>query len=70
MTVPRPPWATRAGRGTAQGPPVRHVRPDGNAVSMEDQLAKVADTAGTQELVTNLYRKYHAMFRTALGRGG
>ena len=35
---------------------------------MEDQLTKVADTASTQELVANLYRKYHAMFRTALGR--
>lgn len=46
----------------------RERAPDGNAVSMEDQLTKVADTASTQELVANLYRKYHAMFRTALGR--
>lgn len=42
---------------------------DGNAISMEDQLTKVADTAGAQDLTANLYRKYHAMFRTALGRG-
>ena len=53
--------------------PLRHVRPrerapDGNAVSLEEQLTKVADTASTQEMVANLYRKYHAMFRTALGR--
>lgn len=47
----------------------RERAPDGNAVSMEDQLMKVADTAGTQELVSTLYRKYHGMFRTALGRG-
>lgn len=48
----------------------RERSPDGNGVSMEDQLTKVADTAGTQELVANLYRKYNSMFRTALGRAG
>jgi flagellar basal-body rod protein FlgB len=48
----------------------RERAPDGNSVSMEDQLTKVADTAGTQQLVANLYRKYHGMFRTALGRAG
>ncbi|MBC7801729.1 MAG: flagellar biosynthesis protein FlgB, partial [Gemmatimonadaceae bacterium] len=47
----------------------RERAPDGNAVSMEDQLMKVADTAGMQELVSTLYRKYHGMVRTALGRG-
>ena len=31
---------------------------------------KVADTSSTQEMVANLYRKYHGMFRTALGRAG
>lgn len=61
--------------GTSSGQSVQRIRPrerapDGNSVSMEDQLTKVADTAGTQELVANLYRKYHGMFRTALGRAG
>jgi flagellar basal-body rod protein FlgB len=42
--------------------------PDGNAVSIEDQLEKVSDTQGTQALVTNLYQKYIGMFRTALGK--
>jgi len=46
----------------------RERAPDGNAVSLEDQLTKVADTASTQELAASIYRKYHAMFRTALGR--
>ena len=62
-----------AASGTAQsGRPFRPRErgPDGNGVSMEDQLTKVADTSSTQELVANLYRKYHGMFRTALGRGG
>lgn len=44
--------------------------PNGNTVSMEEQLGKVADTASTQELVTNLYRKYQSLFRTVLGRSG
>ena len=48
----------------------REHSPDGNGVSMEDQLTKVADTSNTQELVSNLYRKYQGMFRTALGRAG
>jgi flagellar basal-body rod protein FlgB len=42
--------------------------PDGNAVSMEDQLTKVADTDGAQALVTNLYHKYLGFFRIALGK--
>ena len=57
------------------GAALRHARPrerapDGNAVSLEDQLMKVADTSTTQEMVVNLYRKYQGMFRAALGRAG
>ena len=43
--------------------------PDGNNVALDEQLTKVADTETTQALVTNLYKKYLGMFRTALGRG-
>lgn len=42
--------------------------PDGNAVSLEQQLLRVADTGTAQELATTLYRKYSGMFRLALGR--
>jgi flagellar basal-body rod protein FlgB len=42
--------------------------PDGNAVSLEDELMKVADTETSQEMVTNLYTKYLGFFRLALGR--
>lgn len=62
-----------AGSGSAAGARKArsHARaPDGNRVSMEEQLGKVADTASTQELVTNLYRKYQGLFRTVLGRNG
>lgn len=42
--------------------------PDGNAVAMQEQLMKVANTESSQELVTNLYTKYLGFFRLALGR--
>jgi flagellar basal-body rod protein FlgB len=50
-----------------------HQRPhdkaiDGNAVSMDEQLTKVAETEGTQSLVENLYRKYMGLFRTSIGK--
>jgi flagellar basal-body rod protein FlgB len=60
--------------GAGNGAPLdRKRRPseraiDGNAVSVEEQLTKIADTDGTHALVTNLYRKYMGMFRTAIGK--
>jgi flagellar basal-body rod protein FlgB len=42
--------------------------PDGKAVSMDEQLTKVADTDGAQALVTNLYHKYLSLYRMALGK--
>jgi len=42
--------------------------PDGNSVALDTQLAKVADTESSHSLVTGLYQKYLAMFRTAAGR--
>jgi flagellar basal-body rod protein FlgB len=48
----------------------RGKSPTGNTVAMEEQLGKVADTASTQELVTNLYHKYQGMFKMVLGRSG
>ena len=42
--------------------------PDGNAVSLEDQLVKIANTDDSQALVMNMYRKYLGFYRTALGK--
>jgi flagellar basal-body rod protein FlgB len=42
--------------------------PDGNAVALDVELAKVADTESAHSLVTGIYQKYLAMFRTAAGR--
>ena len=44
-------------------------QPDGNAVSMDEQLMKVADTAEAQQIATTLYKKYLSMFSLALGYG-
>ncbi len=44
--------------------------PDGNAVSLDQELTKVADTDTTQSLVTAIYHTYLGLFRTALGQGG
>ena len=41
---------------------------DGNSVALEDQLARVAESDGTQQLVTGLYHKYMGLFMTALGK--
>ena len=46
------------------------VAPNGNAVILEEQMAKVAETALDHRLTSNLYRKYLGMMRTALGRQG
>lgn len=59
------------GTGAAAGslqPRPRERAPDGNAVSMEEELTKVADTAGIQSLTLNLYHKYSGLFRLALGK--
>jgi flagellar basal-body rod protein FlgB len=42
--------------------------PDGNAVSLQDDMVKMADNDDSHELVTNLYKSYLGMFNTALGR--
>ncbi len=39
----------------------------GNAVSLEDQMLKVSQTASDYALMTNLYRKQVGMVKTALG---
>jgi flagellar basal-body rod protein FlgB len=41
--------------------------PDGNAVALDEQLTKVADTETTQAMVTTIYKKYLSLFSLALG---
>jgi flagellar basal-body rod protein FlgB len=42
--------------------------PDGNAVALDEQLVKIADTETTQALTTAVYKKYMGLFSLALGR--
>lgn len=41
---------------------------DGNGVTLDQQLAKVADAQTMQSLVTTIYKKYMGWFSLALGR--
>jgi flagellar basal body rod protein FlgB len=42
--------------------------PDGNAVSVDKELGKSADTQQAQNMALNLYGKYASFFRLAMGR--
>lgn len=44
--------------------------PNGNAVSLEAQMIKVAETQAEFQAATNLYAKAIEMMKTAIGRGG
>jgi flagellar basal-body rod protein FlgB len=46
------------------------MSPDGNAVDIENQMVKMAQTQADYQLITNLYHKQVGLIRTALGRGG
>ena len=59
--------APRAGASARPERPSERA-PDGNAVSLEEQLTKVADTEHAHALVTNLYKKYVGLFQTVLGK--
>jgi flagellar basal-body rod protein FlgB len=54
------------GLGTQQA--IFERAPDGNAVSLDKELVKIADTDGVHELVTNLTKKYLGLVRTTIGR--
>jgi flagellar basal-body rod protein FlgB len=41
---------------------------DGNAVNLDEQLVKVADTESDQSLVSSVWKSYVGMFDTALGK--
>ena len=46
------------------------VKPDGNNVTLEDQLLKMGQIQTDFATMTNLYRKQMSLMKTALGRGG
>ncbi|MEN3953259.1 flagellar basal body protein [Iodidimonas sp. SYSU 1G8] len=46
------------------------TKPDGNNVTIEDQLLKMAQVQADFTALTNLYRKQMSLLKTATGRGG
>jgi flagellar basal-body rod protein FlgB len=46
------------------------IAPAGNAVDLEEQMAKVADTATAHKTTTELYRKYLGLIKTVLNAKG
>ncbi len=44
------------------------ITPTGNAVVIEDEMMKVAETVADYQLMTNLYTKHVAMLKSVLGR--
>ncbi len=44
--------------------------PNGNSVSLEQQMIKVADTQAQYQAATNIYAKAITMMKAAIGRGG
>ena len=49
---------------------VTETKPDGNNVTLEDQLLKMGEVQADFAAMTNLYRKQLSMLKTALGRSG
>lgn len=59
----------KGGVGQSANKP-QQVSINGNGISMEQELGRVADTSAIQEMTINLERRYSSMFRIAYGRGG
>ena len=57
----------RIGLASRPAESVYETTPNGNAVILEEQMAKASQTALDYQLTSNLYRKYLGMLRTALG---
>lgn len=49
---------------------ISETKPDGNNVTLEDQLLRMGQIQADFTALTGLYRKHQGLLRTALGRGG
>ncbi|WP_139809920.1 flagellar basal body protein [Sphingomonas azotifigens] len=49
---------------------VTETKPDGNNVTLEDQLLKMGKVQADFSAMTNIYRKQMVLLKTALGKGG
>ncbi len=62
-----PAAGVRIGLAARPAESVYETTPNGNAVILEEQMAKAGQTALDYQLTSNLYRKYLGMLRIALG---
>lgn len=49
---------------------VTETKPDGNNVTLEDQLLKLGNVQADFATLSNLYKKQMGLIKTALGKGG
>lgn len=73
LSVTDPRHIAAVGGRSPDARPERRVTertPDGNAVSIEEQAMRVAETDQAHALAITLHRHFMNMFRTALGRQG
>lgn len=61
--------APQAGSGVMLESDISETKPDGNNVTLEDQLLKMGEVQSDFAAMTNLYRKQIGLLKTAIGRG-
>ncbi|MBN8811259.1 MULTISPECIES: flagellar basal body protein [Sphingomonas] len=59
-----------AGAGIVLDKDISETKPDGNNVTLEDQLLKLGQVQADFTAMTNLYRKQLSMLKTAVGKSG
>ena len=59
-----------AGAGIVLDKDISETKPDGNNVTLEDQLLKLGQVQADFAAMTNLYRPQLSMLKTAVGKGG
>ncbi|SFK18330.1 flagellar basal-body rod protein FlgB [Sphingomonas sp. NFR04] len=58
------------GSGIVFDKDVTETKPDGNNVTLEDQLLKMGKVQADFSAMTNIYRKQMVLLKTALGKSG
>jgi len=58
------------GNGLVFDKDVTETKPDGNNVTLEDQLLKMGKVQADFSAMTNIYRKQMVLLKTALGKAG
>lgn len=59
-----------SGSGVILDRNISETKPDGNNVTLEDQLLRMGQVQADFTALSGLYRKQMGLLRTALGRGG